>query len=176
LADPIFAQLVRLHGFALDEDAEHTWKSYLPGLRPEHILRKWPAADLFKRLRTYAFRGIAPSGDTMTDRERAIEEMLDEVESLFAVLPKRPSSPSYADARRLSDAANARWALDNEKSVNPAGLAALGGLSPGRGRNLMSEGRFGARTRVGGVGHAEAERWLRGRPKFRKSRWREMVW
>ena len=173
LGGQIFVQLLRLSGFALDEAGESHWQFYLGGLRPEHILRRWPAADLFADVRNYAFRGEAPSGGDEHERERAIEKMLTDAEALFAALPPKPNDPSHLDARRVLEAAQARWALDNGTSVNPAGLAALGGISKGRMGNLMSERRFGRRTRVGGIGLKVAEDWLRGRRQFTPSRWRE---
>jgi hypothetical protein len=51
-------------------------------------------------------------------------------------------------------------------SVNPAGFAALGEICMRHMGNLMSERRFGRRTRVGGIGLKVAEDWLRGWRQF----------
>jgi len=92
-------------------------------------------------------------------------------ESIGALMPKEG-----ARLRHVVMLAENRWALDNHGAVEPAALAAFGGVAESRVRNLMAgAARQFNKDAEGKIPAHEALAWLSGREEFWNSIWRDQA-
>lgn len=137
----------------------------------------WPLGALLHDLAAYARFGIVLSEYGSAPEPRNWLEA-----SIRGVVEFRDRSPlsqwlGQERAPQLEELimlAEARWALDNNKPVEPAALAIFGDVSDGRMRNLMSgASRLFTPDSNKNVPAHEALAWLEGRDSFWPSIWRQ---
>src|SRR4051794_36760509 len=144
-----------------------TWREALDHAR-SHCFSEWPLGTKLHDLAAYAMYGIVlDASDDPTTLAGTIEEAVTEAEGFLAATPTAQwgISPN-TDLHRLVHLASNRWALDNNKPVEPAALAEFGGVSEGRIRNMMSGAKRTFSSEDGRIPAQEALAWLAGRPEF----------
>jgi hypothetical protein len=149
------------------------WKRRLMQHRSD-VYAEWKTGARLHQLTGYAQYGIWAYEDA-PQREWAslIEKNLKDAQDLLAKAPLQQWGIERSDLAFVVGQATARWALDNGDPIEPAALATFGGVSEARIRNLMS-GAGRTFSAVDGLIPAEqASRWLKERPEFYNSIWRE---
>lgn len=172
-ADAAMALIVaRLAGREVAPDA---WREALEE-NESLVFSEWPSAQHLHDLAAYAFFGIVLTGDDPDEAAAWIDARLEEVRSLLERLPlDRWLAPEQAEQlKRLALLAEARWALDDNRPVQPAAVADFGAVSAPRMRALMAgNDRTFHRDEDGLIPAHEALAWLAGRESFWNSIWRE---
>lgn len=137
---------------------------------------EWPMGQQLHDLAAYAHYGVAlTEGERDGDEAAWIEARVEEAARFLERSPIHQwLGPDRApQLERLVLLAEARWALDNHRSVKPAAVAEFGGISAPRMRNLMAGAdRVFHRDAEGLIPAHEALAWLAGREGFRSSVWR----
>lgn len=140
---------------------------------------EWPLGQRLHDLAAYAIYGIVLDGsDDPDELASQIEAMVTEAQQFLAASPielwrigkEGRGEPELVRLIRL--AAN-RWALDNGRPVEPRALAAFGGVSEGRVRNMMAGSNRQFSNEDGRIPANEALAWLATRAEFWNSIWRE---
>lgn len=181
-ADAVSAGMARMvhpllegSGVRLNDDRE--WREALEEAALD-CFTYWKLGNEFHDLAAYALYGIVfPEGDA--DPAETVEKAVDGANAFFATLPAeqwslRETYGALSDIEKLVTMASGRWALDNGRPVSPAALAALGGVSEGRIRNMMSGARKVFHAKDGLIPAPAALDWLKERPEFYTSIWREV--
>lgn len=151
-----------------DNDWEHAFES---GFGDAYC---WPLGEVFHDLNAYAHYGIALNGGADPEARAAqIAETLERGESFMARLPEEAWQLDAGDAGHTLRLARGRWALDNNKSIEPYALAAFGNVTERRIRNMMAGKESMLSNDEGKVPAREALHWLSSRQSFRPSVWRE---
>lgn len=136
---------------------------------------EWPLGQQLHCLTAYAVYGIVlDDSDDKAVLAQFIETMVTEAEKFLDATPVAAwgINPDSSELSRLVRLARNRWALDNDRPIEPKALAELGGVSEGRIRNLMSaEKRFSVLD--GRIPAQEALAWLAGRKEYWNSIWQE---
>ena len=150
------------------------WRDALNEAR-SNCYSEWPLGQRLHGLTAYAIYGVVINDcDSEAERAQEIEALVKEAEDFLAVTPLgqwRIDADRESELSRLIRLARNRWALDNNELVEPAALAAFGGVSEGRIRNLMSDGTF--KSEDGRIPAHQALGWLTQRKEFWNSVWRE---
>ena len=159
------------------------WRATLATAGPR-AYANWPVADLFWQLGLYGRYGVTEAHIPLSQRDAHIDQLLETgvafwEASPFAQLKKRTGDRRYGlPVDRVVRLAWNRKTLDDHTagtlkgSLDPAAVAILGGVSEGRLRNLMSEGRT-FQIEGGLITADSACHWLQDRPAFWNSIWRE---
>lgn len=168
----IIKPLADTAGLTIEDPSQ--WRSALNDAAP-YCFSEWEIGPQLHDLAAYAEYGIVlhDSEDADELREHLLS-MLTQAKELLAKTPVEQwgLAPNNELSRLVSIASN-RWALDNGEPVEPSALAHFGGISEGRIRNLMSgENRVFA-AKDGRIPATDALKWLKGRPAFWSSIWRE---
>ncbi|WP_339951070.1 hypothetical protein [uncultured Albimonas sp.] len=106
-------------------------------------------------------------------RAARIREMIEEVVAFDAALPRAAWGIEATGIAYIARQARGRWALDHGEPVEAGALAAFGGVTERRIRNMMSKGEAGFVVDEGRVTAASALAWLKDRESFRPSVWRD---
>jgi hypothetical protein len=152
------------------------WRSILEDHRSS-CFSEWPLGQRLHDLAAYAIYGVVlDDGEGETAHVKYLTELVAEAEGFIAATPTAEwciDSKGESDLARLVRLASNRWALDNDQAIEPAALAAFGGVTEGRIRNMMSgtDRRFTAKE--GRIPAPEALAWLNEREGFWNSVWRE---
>jgi hypothetical protein len=171
-ADRGMAEVVRTLGYECKADED--WASALE----EHAFGNaytWRIGARFHDLNAYAHYGITLSGGrTAEERESWLKKLIEETTAFIKKVPFDAWNLQAGDINHTHRLALGRWALDNDEAIEPYALAEFGGVTERRIRNLMagSERIFGSED-GGRVPARDALGWLRRRPSFRPSAWRE---
>jgi len=115
---------------------------------------------------------IAP-GLNAEQRAARIQEAIEEVDAFDAALPRVAWGIEATGIAYIARQARGRWALDHGELVEAAALAAFGGVTERRIRNMMSKREAGLAVEEGRVTAASALAWLKDRESFRPSVWRD---
>jgi hypothetical protein len=143
----------------------------------------WPVADLFWQLGLYGRYGVTEAHIPLGERDAHIDQLLQAGATFLEASPIQQLAKRTDDRRfgqpihRLVRVAWNRKTLDDHGgsfrgSLDPSAVAILGGVSEGRLRNLMSEART-FQVEDGMIGADSALHWLKGRPAFWNSVWRD---
>jgi hypothetical protein len=132
-----------------------------------------PMGQVFHDLNAYAHHGVVLSSEATPDERRETLRRLLEVAGAFvALIPLKEWNIDGSDLSRTLILARGRWALDNDCPIEAPALAAFGGVSEQRVRNMMSKTEGSLRSVSGRIPAKDALDWLRKRPKhFRLSVW-----
>lgn len=141
----------------------------------------WPLGMRLHDLYAYGRYGIVlrtedADADPEMDDDAWLEARVTEVVAFRDTSPltiwlSETRSPQLEEVILLAEG---RWAIDNDKPVDPRALALLGEASEGRIRNLMAGvNRRLTRDSEGKIPAHEALDWLAGREGFWPSVWRE---
>jgi hypothetical protein len=171
----IVARVVETSGRKMTEPSE--WRSALEH-SSSYCFSEWPLGERLHDLAAYAVYGIVLDGDEDVNAlAEHIKELVKEAEEFFAATPINQwhvtGGSRNSSLSRLIRLACNRWALDNNRPVEPAALAEFGGVSEGRIRNMMSGPKRIFSTEEGRIPAHEALAWLSGRKEFWNSIWRE---
>lgn len=155
-------------------EAPGDWRIALLDSR-SYCYSEWPIGAQLHDLAAYAEYGIV-----LHDSEDPIE-LAAHIEQLLNLTQELELSTPVAQWKlddnnqlsRLVRIASNRWALDNDRPIDPLALAHFGGVSEGRIRNMMSGASRTFSSIEGRIPANEALRWLDGRPEFWNSIWRE---
>jgi hypothetical protein len=172
----IVERVVTVSGNMMEEPSD--WRRALDDSRA-NCFSEWPLGELLHDLAAYAVYGIVLDGSYDEDElAQHIEKLVKEAEEFVAATPFvqwqiGSATTSESDLFRLVRLAGNRWALDNDRPVEPAALAEFGGVSEGRIRNMMSGTKRTFSAEDGRIPALEALAWLNGRKEFWNSIWRE---
>jgi hypothetical protein len=149
-----------------------TWREALAHSE-SYCFSSWPFGAQLHDLAAYAHFGIALASED--DAETWLRELVE------GAVKFRDSSPIdlWLDPSQASPLeeivllAENRWALDNNRPIDPRALSKLGGVSEGRMRNMMSGSGRTFSNEDGKIPAHEAIAWLAGRDSFWNSIWRD---
>jgi len=130
---------------------------------------EWPISKCMVYLYAYGFLGFVNSDNIIYLRD--IKHKIEEMEEYLNYVVNRISFNLYVEHILL--VATARLALDEDRPLEPEGLALLGGATVKTIRNLMASGAL--RTEDGKVLHSDAMAWLLERKEFYPSAWRDHI-
>ncbi|MGD9924617.1 MAG: hypothetical protein AB7V13_24690, partial [Pseudorhodoplanes sp.] len=152
------------------------WRAALAD-RSYYCYSEWPLGSPLFELAAYGEYGIViQDGGDAVEPANHIENLLKVAEDFRDATPFREwklEGSETTDLVRLLDLALGRWALDNGQPVEAKALAALGGVSEGRIRNMMSGTSRTFTSDARGIPAHEALAWLAGREEFWNSVWRD---
>lgn len=148
------------------------WRDQLDEHESE-IFSSCAMGQVFHDLNAYAHEGIALTSEPdVEEREAYIHGLIKAAEQFEKLVPFREWSIKGGDLSRTLMLARGRWALDHGQPIEPPALAAFGGVTERRIRNMMSRTEALFSPKDGGVPADQALDWLRSRPKyFRPSFW-----
>ncbi|MGB3626836.1 MAG: hypothetical protein WA989_13460 [Henriciella sp.] len=138
---------------------------------------EWPLGALLHNLSAYAHYGIDIEAREHEDEKTVETRLRGHVETAVSFLALCPLDAWLGPKRepQLEDTvllARGRWALDNDRPIEPEALARFGGVKMSRMRNMVS-GQNPILRRENGLGPAhEATAWLQDRDSFCPSIWR----
>ncbi|NBN79918.1 hypothetical protein GWI72_16695 [Microvirga tunisiensis] len=164
------AEMARKLGLECHADSD--WEHAFEGAWGEAY--GWPMGEVFLELNAYAHYGLV-LGDHADAGTRAaqIREHLETATAFMKRLPAEAWDVDTGDAGHTLRLALGRWALDHDEAIEPYALAAFGGVSERRIRNMMSGTANSLTNDNGKVPAREALQWLADRETFRPSVWRD---
>lgn len=167
----IVSELVQISGGTIEHP--ENWRSSLTASR-SNCFSEWSIGAALHDLAAYAEYGIVlHESDDPDELAAHIQMLLGIAQDIEARTPflQWGLEPNN-DLTRLVILARNRWALDNQKPIEPTALAKFGGVTEGRIRNMMSGANKAFSSEDGRIPADEALKWLIGRPDFWASIWR----
>ena len=168
----IVGQLVNVGGGTIAKPSE--WREALTAYRHD-CFSIWQIGPQLHDLAAYAEYGIVlHESEDPEELADHIKHLLKQAQELEAETPiAQWHLNANNELTRLVTIARNRWALDNGEPIEPIALAHFGGVSEGRIRNMMSGANKTFPSDDGRVPAQDAFKWLKARPEFWNSIWRE---
>lgn len=160
----------------LARGATTTWRDDLEE-GDSSAFSEWPLGTMFHNLSAYAQYGIDISVSENDDENQVstrLQRMVETAESFLRICPLDAwlgdeRSPQLEETVLM---ARNRWALDQDRPVEPEALAIFGGVKMSRMRNMLAGQNPELRREGGLVPAHEAHDWLADRDSFYPSIWR----